>query len=153
MTFTPNFKRLRLAFRYLFGRLTDEQAFLIIADCRQTAGWHPLLVLERGDVLNEARETFVDNPHLRRLTARACRQVEHNCVGRWKEHDRASAWAVRLVQDYAKEEGIILTRWDNVMGVAPKNASPKNASPQPTRVRLPLSQAFPNYSPVRQEAA
>ena len=143
MTFIPSFKRLRLAFDYLLGRLSDEQALLIIADCRKTAGWHPLLVLNRGDVLNEARETFVDNPHLRRLTARACLQVERNCVGHWNELVHARAWAIRLVQDYAKEEGILLTRWDDVM----------DPSPKPTRVCFPLSQAFPRHPSARQEAA
>ena len=44
-------------------------------DCRNPAGWHPLLVLTVEDTLEQAHEEIADHPHLPRLIADGCARV------------------------------------------------------------------------------
>ncbi len=53
------------AWRYFTGRLTADDAQRVMLDCRDPAGWHPLLILTVEDTLEQARETFADHPSFR----------------------------------------------------------------------------------------
>lgn len=83
-------------------------------DCRDPAGWRPLLTLTVERVLEEARETFVEHPSLPRLIADACTRVEY----KWEPGDaalyEAHRWAIDLAETYALDEHIVLARWDRL---------------------------------------
>ena len=57
------------AWRYAAGRLSTDEAQRLMLDCRDAAGWHPLLVLTVADTLKHAREETADDPDLPRLVA------------------------------------------------------------------------------------
>jgi hypothetical protein len=109
------FERLRRAWKYAFGDLSTEESQQIIADCRQRAGWHPLLVLSVDDALKHIRDTYVDHPALPRLVTRACEEIERKCGGALNDERAAKEWASRLARTYAKDEGLILTKWEEVL--------------------------------------
>jgi phage tail sheath protein FI len=103
-------KRLARAWGYFTGRLGEDDAQRIMLDCRNAAGWYPLLILTVEDTLQEARETFVDHPELPRLIADGCAGVAH----KWESHNdelyTARGWAMGLALRYAADEGITLRR-------------------------------------------
>lgn len=68
-------ERLSRAWRYFTGGLTTDDAQRVMLDCRDPAGWHPLLVLTVEDTLEQARETFAYHPELARLIADGCARV------------------------------------------------------------------------------
>lgn len=114
--FSTTLQRLRRALAYATGRLSPEESRRIIEDCRRRAGWHPLIVLSVDEALRHILETYVDHPSLRRFVSRACEDIERKCGGgALKDHDAAKEWASRLTRAYAREEGLILTRWEDVL--------------------------------------
>jgi hypothetical protein len=109
------FERLRRAWKYGFGNLSAEEARQVISDCRQTAGWHPLLLLSVDDTLKHIRNAYVDHPALRRLATRACEEIERKCGRDWNELRDAKEWAAKLTRTFAKDEGLVLTKWEDVL--------------------------------------
>ena len=85
----------------------------MMLDCRDPAGWHPLLVLTVEDTLEQAREDFADHPDLPRLIADGCARV----ADKWESYNdelwEARRWAIGLAKDYAADEGIALTALDD----------------------------------------
>ena len=75
--------RIRRALRYGFGRLSPDEAQLILIDCQRSAGWYPLLLLTVDDTLEQARRTFVDDPQIPALVAAACGRV----ASKWESHN------------------------------------------------------------------
>lgn len=134
----PTFERLRRAWKYAFGELSAEESQQIIADCRRRAGWHPLLVLNVDEALKHIRDTYVDHPALRRLVARACEEIERKCGGALHDERAAKDWASRLARTYAKDEGLILTKWEDVL---PKRLFERTET-TPARQPAPHTAAF-----------
>ncbi|MGD9920468.1 MAG: hypothetical protein AB7V13_03335 [Pseudorhodoplanes sp.] len=101
------------AWRYAVDRLSTNDAQRMMLDCRNPAGWYPLLVLTVEDTLEQAREDIVDNPELPRLIADGCARV----ADKWESYNdelwEARRWAIGLAKDYAADEGIALTPLDN----------------------------------------
>lgn len=102
------FRRVLRALRYATGRLSVEDAQLIVCDCERTAGWFPLLTLTVDDTLEQALEEYAEHPDLRRLVEEACSHVG----GRWQSFNddlhEARCWAMDKVREYAVAEGIEL---------------------------------------------
>ncbi|MEK8121626.1 hypothetical protein WOB59_00455 [Methylocystis sp. IM4] len=123
------FQRLSRALKYGFNQLSAQDAQQIIGDCGAPAGWHPLMVLSVDDALRHVLETYVDHPSLRRLVSRACSDIERKCGGgALKDDTAAKEWASKLARTYAREEGLILTKWEDVL---PKRMFDRSAAPAP----------------------
>lgn len=104
-------RRWRNAYRYARGRLDSDQAAQVIYDCRAVAGSYPLVTFSVEDVLDHAQDEYGEHPALPALAAWAADRVWQ----KWSGDDGETAgaaidWAVRLVGDYAAEEGIELQR-------------------------------------------
>ena len=98
----------RRAWRYATNRLSADEAQRIMLDCRDPAGWHPLLVLTVEDTLEQAREDLVDHPELPRLIADGCARVGDKWESYNDELWEARRWAIDLAKGYADDEGITL---------------------------------------------
>jgi hypothetical protein len=101
------------AWRYAAGRLSADDAQHIMLDCRDPAGWHPLLVLTVEDTLEQAREDLADHPDLPRLIADGCARVGYKWESCGDELSEARRWAIDLAAGYAIDEGIALIRLDD----------------------------------------
>jgi len=98
----------RRAWRYATNRLSADEAQRIMLDCRDPAGWHPLLVLTVEDALEQAREDLSDHPDLLRLIADGCARVGDKWESYNDELWEARRWAIDLAKGYADDEGITL---------------------------------------------
>ena len=103
----------RRAWRYAIDGLSPDDAQRMMLDCRDAAGWHPLLVLTVEDTLEQAREDIADHPELPRLLADGCARV----ADKWESYNdelwEARRWAIGLAKEYAADEGITLTALDD----------------------------------------
>jgi hypothetical protein len=108
----------RRAWRYAVDRLSADDAQRMMLDCRDPAGWYPLLVLTIEDTLEQAREDFADHPDLLRLIADGCVRVADKWESFNDELWEARRWAIGLTRDYASDEGIALTPLDDERGPA-----------------------------------
>lgn len=103
----------RRAWRYAIDGLSPDDAQRMMLDCRDPAGWHPLLVLTVEDTLEQAREELADHPELPRLLADGCARV----ADKWESYNdelwEARRWAIGLAREYATDEGITLTALDD----------------------------------------
>jgi hypothetical protein len=102
------------AWRYAVDRVPADDAQRMMLDCRDPAGWHPLLVLIVEDTFEQAREDLADHPDLPRLIADGCARV----ADKWESYNdelwEARRWAIGLAKDYAADEGIaLIAREDN----------------------------------------
>lgn len=102
--------RCKRAFWYSVGRLSSDDAQLLMLDCRHPAGWHPLLILTVEETLEQARETFADHPELSRLIADGCARVGDKWESYGDELFEARRWAIDVMEGYAIDEGITLIR-------------------------------------------
>ncbi len=113
--FRSNLKRFHRAWRYATGALSEDDAQTIMLDCREPAGWHPLLILTVEDTLDQALETYADHPALRYLIAAACSRVG----SKWEEYGdaiyEARRWAIEVAEGYAQQSNIALVRWDDIL--------------------------------------
>ncbi len=96
------------AWRYAAGQLSSDDAQQLMLDCRDPAGWHPLLVLTVKDALQQAREDLADHPDLPRLIADGCARVGDKWESYNDELWEARRWAINLARSYAADEGIRL---------------------------------------------
>jgi hypothetical protein len=101
-------ERLTRTWGYFRGRMSADDAQRIMLDCRDPAGWYPLLVLTVEDTLEQAAETFRDHPELPRLIADGCARVADKWEAYNDELYTARHWAIDLAERYAADEGIKL---------------------------------------------
>lgn len=103
-------KRLHRACRYMAGTMSQDDAQWMIMDCESAAGWYPLMILSVDDVLERAREVFVDHPALHEFVTEGCVRVRRKweCYG--DELEAAIDWAIESAQEYAASEGITFAR-------------------------------------------
>lgn len=103
-------QRLARAWRYVTGRLTEDDAQDIFLECESIAGWRPLVTLCVNDILEEAHTRFHDHPALPELAATACAHVARKWQSGGDQLDQAQAWAVDLMEEWAAEMCIELKR-------------------------------------------
>jgi hypothetical protein len=103
----------RRAWRYAIDRLSVDDAQRMMLDCRDPAGWHPLLVLTVEDTLEQARGDLAVHPDLPRLIADGCARV----ADKWESYNdelwEARRWAIDLAKGYAADEGIALIAFED----------------------------------------
>lgn len=112
------FQRIRRAWCYGRGSLSADDAQEIMLDCREPAGWHPLIVLTVEDTLEQAREIFEDHPDLARLIEETCIRVERKWESYGDELFEARRWAIEIAEGYAAGEDITLVRLDDKAALA-----------------------------------
>ncbi len=112
------FERLGRAWRYACGSLSADDAQRIMMDCRDPAGWYPLLTLTVEDTLEQASDDIADHPDLRRLIADGCARVGYKWEAHGDELYEAHCWAIELAQSYAADEGITLIARSDVTEAA-----------------------------------
>jgi hypothetical protein len=100
--------RFRRAWRYAFGGLSADDAQRMMLECREPAGWHPLLTLTVEDTLEQAQDTLLDHPDLPRLIAASCSRVGDKWESYGDELYEARRWAIDLAKSYAAQDGIVL---------------------------------------------
>ncbi|WP_156964700.1 hypothetical protein [Methylocapsa aurea] len=119
---TAKAERLRRAWRYAFSRLSPDDAQHVILECRDSAGWYPLLILSVDETLEEARRNYADHPALPQLITSACARVG----AKWEDYGEAireaRSWAIELAEDYARHLNIVLIPWDDIL--PPDKAKP-----------------------------
>lgn len=98
----------RRAWHYADDRLCADDAQRMMLDCRNAAGWHPLLVLTVEDTLEQVRENIADHPDLPRLIADGCARVGDKWESYNDELWEALRWAINLAEGYAANESIAL---------------------------------------------
>lgn len=103
-------ERLARAWAYGRNRLNASDAQSVMLDCRDPAGWYPLLVLTVEDTLEQALEDYVDHPELPRLIADGCARVDYKWESCGDELYEARRWAIDLALEYAADEGVTLRR-------------------------------------------
>jgi hypothetical protein len=101
--------RLKRAWLYAFGELSQSQAQDITLDCQAIADWFPLVTLTISGALDLALETYADTPELRSLLASAVGRVANKWEGNGDALLAAESWAVSLVPDYARQLGVTLS--------------------------------------------
>lgn len=100
--------RYRLAYAYARGRMSPDQALSILWDCQHAAGSFCLISLDVSDVLEAARDRWEDHPELPGL----CKSAASRVASKWDDYTEVRSscedWALDLVADYARGEGIAL---------------------------------------------
>jgi hypothetical protein len=77
--------------------------------CRPVAGWYSLTTLYVEYTLEMVLEEYQDHPALRTYVESACAYVAKKWEPNTEERGAAEDWAIRLVAEYARDDGIILT--------------------------------------------
>ncbi len=107
--FTPTtIKRWRRAWAYARNRMTQDDASWIAYECDIAAGSFTLVSIETDDVLDLARDRWGDVPELRALADAATRRVWNKWSSSGDERNAAIDWAIDLIAEYAREDGIEL---------------------------------------------
>lgn len=101
------------AWRYATGRLTEDDTYHLRQEIRDIDGYYPIAELSRESVLKQARERWGDNPNLVHLTLGACERVYDKWSGSGYEAEAAEEWAMKLIQEYAKDCGVELVDADS----------------------------------------
>lgn len=100
--------RWRRALGYATGRISADDASQARYDLQHAAGEYSLIELHVSDVIEEAGEIFEPNPELDQLCADAVRRV----ANKWDDYTEVRSschdWALDLVREYAKRDGIRL---------------------------------------------
>jgi len=121
-------QRLRRAWDYAFGRLSQDDAQHVMLECRAPSGWYPLLILSVDETLAQARENYADHPALAQLIDSACARVG----GKWEDYGEAiheaRRWAIEVAADYARQSNIALIPWEDVLPPEPKSDTHSNLS-------------------------
>ena len=114
-------QRLRLAWRYAVGRLSQDDAQYLMLECRTRAGWYPLLILSVDETLAQARENYTYHPALAQLIdSRACARVGQKWEDYGEAIHEARRWAIEVAADYARQLNIALVPWEDVLPPEPK---------------------------------
>jgi len=114
-----NGQRLRLAWSYAFGWLSQDDAQHVMLECRALAGWYPLLILSVDETLEQARENYTDHPALAQLIDSACARVGDKWEDYGEAIHEARRWAIEVAADYARQLNIVLVPWEDVLPPEP----------------------------------
>ena len=106
------FARYLRAWHYATQSISSDDAQHIMVECRDAAGWYPLLVLSVEETLEQARECFMDHPDLPRIIADGCARVGDKWESYGDELYEARRWAIHAAEEYAADEGITLVHRD-----------------------------------------
>lgn len=109
-TIRSRYEHLRRALAYAKGRLSSDDAQQVILDCRDTAGWYPLMTLAPGDVLDIAISRHGDPAlSLKPYLPAACEYAAR----KWENGDAyydALDFALDTAREFAAHDGIDLDK-------------------------------------------
>lgn len=101
-------ERAARAWRYLRGTMTADDAHHLVWEAEHVSGCYSLEGFTVDSVLEDAQERWGDVPGLERWAADACARV----AGKWDASgdvsSAAAEWAMSLIADYAKGDGVTL---------------------------------------------
>lgn len=101
-------KRAELAYKYLTRTLTPTEATTLIAEIQPVSEWYPLETFDVDNVIQSAIDRWGDRPELEEYAQRACRRVWNKWDSSGDISWNASEWALDLIIEYAKDDGIEL---------------------------------------------
>ena len=101
-------KHLARAWRYATGRMTKEDASWIAYECDVHAGCFPLVSIDVDGVMDLALDKWEDNPKLEDFARDAVCRVWNKWSSSGDEQSAAIDWAMDLIAEYAKEDGVEL---------------------------------------------
>jgi len=100
----------RRAFAYATNRLSCDNAQHVILDCRDAAGWYPVMTLTPSDVLDMAISRHGDPAHsLKPYLPSACEYAAR----KWESGDdyyNALGFALDTALEFAAQDGIDLDK-------------------------------------------
>lgn len=105
-------QRFARAWRYMIGTYTVDDAEWISLEVDNKAGCWALQTISDQSVLEYARNRWEDHPELPRLAHEAAARVAKKWAGVDDVTAAAEDWALDLIADYAKSDGIPLTEID-----------------------------------------
>lgn len=113
-------QRLCRAFNYATARLSQDDAQTITLDCQPAAGWYPLTILTEEDVFEMAADIHGDAADtLAPYIPGACSYVGRKWETPGDDYWHARRWALDVVQDWAAQDGIVLTSDSSTSSSAP----------------------------------
>lgn len=101
-------RRVARAWRYAIGRSTLTDAYDIDIDCREVTGLYPLVSMSVDNVLELAEDRWGDFPELKAYAESAVRRVYDRWSSPGHELEGAEGWAMDLIEEWAKEDGLEL---------------------------------------------
>lgn len=99
------FERLVLAWRFVVGRLSKEQAYTLAYEVMRLTEEYPLTTIAASDVLDDFRETYKDHPQAPDWASEAAHRVWTKWESTGDERSVALEWAMDLVREYARTDG------------------------------------------------
>lgn len=113
-------QRLRRAFAYATGRLSEDEAQTLICEIRDVAGWYDLMTISPRSVLENAIAIHGDKAlRLKPYLDAACDRVSRkwDCGDDW---GFALDFALETATEYAAHDGVTLEDDTNQPAVAPE---------------------------------
>lgn len=101
-------ERAARAWRYLRGKMTDTDAHHLVWEAEHVSGCYSLEGFTVDSVLEDARELFGDVPGLERWAVDACARVASKWDASGDVSSAAAEWAMSLIAQYAKSDGVNL---------------------------------------------
>ena len=105
-------KRLRRAWAYFTGKLTEDDASWMVSELNGECGYTILETLDTASVLEWAEELFGPHEHMAEWVRDAVRRVGGKWEGSGEIQSAASDWAIDLVREYAAQDGVKLVEID-----------------------------------------
>jgi hypothetical protein len=106
----------RLGYLFANGKLSADDASDIIYECQPIAGYFVLETIDVDGLMAWARDRWVNADDARALAEAACERV----AGKWSSTGDVSSaaqdWAMDLLEQYAREDGITLIEIDHEDG-------------------------------------
>jgi len=105
--------RWRRAWRYAAGTWTENDADMIAFEAHDRAGYWPLETIDVEGLEGIAQATWGDVPELSALAHSAAATVARKWdSGGGHQRHAAEEWAMELIAEYAKEDGVELIEAD-----------------------------------------
>ena len=98
--------RVLRGFRYALGRTTEDDAFTLLSEAERLVGCYSLETISTTDVIDYARESFVEGPELEIAADAAARRVSHKWDSFSDLRSTATDWAMDLVNEWADDYGL-----------------------------------------------
>ncbi len=96
------------AWRLATGRLTKDDAQDLYHTVTGLAGWHPLECIDEEGVMERALDRWQEHPALEGYAGDAAARVAHKWSGTGDISSEAIDWAMDLIEEYAKADGVEL---------------------------------------------
>lgn len=107
-TLSQHTQRWRRALRYALNRMTPADADLIGYECQSISGVWSLETISAESVRDYALNLWTDHPALEKYADEAAARVASKWDGTGDVRCAAEEWAINLIDEYAKSDGVEL---------------------------------------------